>query len=333
MSNTAGRFLSLIPIIVALGAMTQSSEALRNVKIGDPLPPFTVNGLDGKTYDLAGCKGKPLLLIFVRPDQEGSTTALETAQQFAASADAGGMTILAVSSDDQAGDYYRKVSADLKLTLPIAIDPKRKMYGDFGLVVTPTTLLVDTAGILRFELPHLPPNYARSVGIHLDLLRGRIDQAAHDEQLVKMRHDRDAWNDMFQTRLGFARTLFEQGKLAESAAVLEELRKQRDVVQIAAELGTVYLAMDRLEDAAACMKPFLEQEPIAPILNLPLGRLEARQGHDDAAERYFNAALKLAPRKAPILFELGRLHERRKQCDLAVECYRTALEEVYGASR
>ncbi|RJP37194.1 MAG: hypothetical protein C4547_06070 [Phycisphaerales bacterium] len=333
MPQTIGRLLTLVSLLLALGAMTQSSEALRNVKIGDPLPPFSVNGLDGKTYDLAGCKGRPLLLLFVRPGQEGSVTALQTAQQIAAGGDRAAVTILAVSSDDQAGDHYRKVSTDLGLAFPIALDPKRKVYGDFGLVVTPTTLLVDAGGVLRFELPHLPPSYARSVGIHLDLLRGRIDQAAHDEQLKQIRQERDAWNDMFQTRLAFAHTLIEEGKYQDALVILEEIRRQRDAVQVAAELATVYLALDRLDDAAACLQPHLEHEPMAPILNLPLARLELRRGHDEAAERHLNAALKLSPRKGPVLFELGRLHERRGRCDLAVECYRKALEEVYGASK
>lgn len=325
------RALGLLTAVVAASVAAQSSEALRNVKIGDPLPDFSVSGLDGRTYTLAGCKDKVLLLLFVRPEQERSLAALLTVQRLAAQVQGAAVTVLAVSSDEKGGDYFKRVAADNGLTLPIALDPGRKMYGALGLVVTPTTLLVDPKGIHRFELPHVPPDYERSLAIHLDLLLGRIDQKTHDERLQQIRQDANAWNDTVQTRMAYAQTLNDRGAFDEAIPVWQALQKQKDNAQVAAGLATAYLGLDRLDDAAACLKPFAEEQPLPPVLNLPLARLEARRGRDEEAERFLQAALKISPQKAAILFELGRLYERRDRCDLAVDCYRKALEEVLGA--
>src|SRR3972149_2527243 len=103
------RGLVLLTAVVAATGAAQTSEALRNVKIGDPLPDFSVNGLDGKTYSLAGCKDKVLLLVFVRPEQTSSLVALQTVQRIAAQADAAAVTVLAVSSDEKGADYFKRI--------------------------------------------------------------------------------------------------------------------------------------------------------------------------------------------------------------------------------
>jgi thioredoxin-dependent peroxiredoxin len=49
--------------ILAVGALGSTAFA-DELKVGDPAPPFSLQGSDGKTYSLADLKGKTVVLAW-----------------------------------------------------------------------------------------------------------------------------------------------------------------------------------------------------------------------------------------------------------------------------
>lgn len=323
------RGLPLCFVLLATLARADTAQALRNVKVGDKVPAFSVQGSDGKLLDQTAYKDKILLLLFVRPDQRHSVKALEIAQLLLNENKKSKLAVLAVSTKPDAADYFRDLAVKRHLTLPIATDPGRKMYGDYGLIVAPTTLLVDKAGILRFELPHMPPRFEYKLRLHIDLLLGKIDKERHDAMLADDGNAASRKKDAIQRQLSFAEVLIGQGKVDKAVSILAKLRMENeDSIDLAILLGSCYIETDNIEQAAKCLDPLAHRTPSPPGLKLVLARLERRRGDDEKAERYLVDALKTSPRKAALLYELGRIYEQRKDLDKAVECYRKALEEV-----
>jgi peroxiredoxin len=328
-SNSAA---CLIVLLAGLSA-PESSQALRNVKVGDQVPAFSLTDLDGNTHTLERYKEKVLLLIFVRPEQETSLEALRVVQRLLRSHGPSGFSALAVSSKPDAKEHFKKLAEERGFTFPIALDPERKMYGGFGLLVSPTTLLVDGAGVLRYEMAHMPPNYERRLGIHLDHLLGKITPEEHDALLEQLKGGKPERADSADRRLGFARTLVEQGKLEQAVAVLTKLRSERESIPAATLLATAYLSLDKVDEAAKCLDPIADTEPAPLALKLALARLELSRDNTDKAEAYLLKALETPPppgQAGSILFDLGRLYERQGKLARAVECYRKALEATYG---
>jgi tetratricopeptide (TPR) repeat protein len=311
----------------------QPTQALRNIRIGDQVPAFSVKALDGNTVSKTGCAGKVLLLIFARPEQEESLEALRAAQRILRDNSDSRLSVLAVSSKPTAGDYFKRLASDKGFTFPIALDPERKMYGDFGLLVSPTTLLIDGKGVLRYELAHMPPNYERRLRIHMDHLLGRISQKEHDALLAPAKPGESEYTDSYERRLALARTFVDQNKLEQAVSLLTKLRSESDSTLATALLATAYLRLDKVDEAARCLDPIADTKPAPPVLTVALARLELYRKNDGEAEKYLLEAVKTSPKKGLILFELGRLYERQGKLGKAVECYRKALEEAYEGHR
>jgi peroxiredoxin Q/BCP len=51
-------------LMLVAGAMGFSGAKAAELKVGDPAPAFKLQGSDGKTYDLAVLKGKPVVLAW-----------------------------------------------------------------------------------------------------------------------------------------------------------------------------------------------------------------------------------------------------------------------------
>jgi peroxiredoxin len=302
---------------------------LRNVKVGDAIPAFSVQALDGTSIGSEAHRGKVLLMVFVRPEHEKSLRALKVVQEILKENVDSKLAVLAVATKPGTEEHFKRIVAECNLTFPVAMDPGRKTYGEFGVVVAPTTLLIDGGGILRFVLPHMPLSFDRRLRIHTDLMLGKISREEHEKRLSESDQSKVEGQDPWTRRLGLAQRLIEQRNLKEAVALLEQLHAEKSSAQVATLLGTSLLELDRVDEAAGYLEPLAKQGPISPKVKLALGRLEVARGNHELAESHLLDALSRSPKKGPILFDLGRLYERKGDLTRAVKCYREALEEVF----
>jgi peroxiredoxin Q/BCP len=58
--------LAVVGVLLALGVLATSAVRRRgeDLKVGDMAPAFSLPGSDGKTYGLAGLKGKTVVLAW-----------------------------------------------------------------------------------------------------------------------------------------------------------------------------------------------------------------------------------------------------------------------------
>jgi tetratricopeptide (TPR) repeat protein len=315
--------------LVAAAAPAANTE-LREAKIGEPLPPFSVQVPERPDVTNETYRGRVLMVVFARPDHAKSLEALKVAQNVLAEYADSKLAVLAVSTKAEGADLMAAVASKHRLTFPIAVDAGRRMYGAIGVVVAPTTLLVDEAGVLRFVLPHVRVGHEDRLRTHTALLVGRIDQAEHDRRLAIPNQARVEGQDGWTRRLGLARRLVEQGKYDLAVGTLKELRAQRDVPAAIVLLGDALLRQGQVDEAAACLDALGKEEAKSPKVKAVLARLELARGNEEAAEAYLVDAVGTAPAKGPLLYQLGRIYERRGDLKKAAECYRQALQEVYG---
>lgn len=319
----AAAFLSVV-------AGAQAAKVIRGVKLGEAIPAFSVTTPDGASMTDADYAGKPLLLLFVRPDHEASVTALRTAQRLLEQRTDSPLKVLAVSTKPGADEYFEGVRAANAITFPVGQDAARKMHNDFGVMVTPTTLLIGPGGQLHHAVPHVPPNYGYKVQTHADLLLGRISPAAHNARLAWIKRAGYGERESFTKRLALARALVDNKQYELAASILEELAAgQEDAAAVGALLGTAYLELGYLDKAAAQLGPLAEYEPAPLALTVALAHLDFHRQDFGKTESRLLAALRTAPRKSAILYALGRLCESRKGFAEALGYYRRALEGLF----
>jgi tetratricopeptide (TPR) repeat protein len=296
------------------------------------VPAFSVLGADGVDISYESYRGEVLLVVFARPEHEKSLHALKIAQEILEQCSDSKLAVLGISTKTGSEEYFSQIVAEGHLTFPIASDPGREAYGRFGVVVAPTTLLIDGDGIVRFIMPHVRLGHDRQLRVHTDMLLGRISQEEHDAKLSLSNQGVMEGQDAWTRRLGLAEQLMEQGRSEQAIPILTELQAERESTTVVTLLGTSLLEVGRTDEAAQWLEPLASHARACPRAKLALARLELRRGNEAAAERYLLEAVAQSPKKGPILFQLGQLYEQRGDLAKAVDCYRRALEAVYDRS-
>jgi len=327
MSKGLGGSAILAGLLTSL-VYAEPTMALRNVKPGDAIPTFSVTCLDGTSLNKSDLKDKTAVLLFVRPEHPASLTALKEANRVRRDYGDAALVVLAVSTDDKGAAYFTRMIADHQLELPIAVDRERAMYGTYGVVVAPTTLLIDTKGILRFELPHMPPNYTDRLRGHLDLLLGRITAEEHEAGLTVTRPAVSESQRRAERRLAMAESLMAQKDFSQALAILTELNTEAADPHIAMLLGICHVRVGHLTEAGELLESATLKEANPEGLALARARLAVARKQDDRAEALLLTAVEESAEPVLALYELGQLYERKKDLERAAACYRKALERL-----
>jgi peroxiredoxin/Flp pilus assembly protein TadD len=319
-------------LVVALCALLAAPPAfaLRGLKEGTELPAFSVDTLAGQPVTRDTYKGKVLLLLFVRPQQDYSVTALQAADELLKKNAGSNLAVLAVATREDPSGSLAALAAQKGLTLDIALDPARRLYSDMGVIVSPTALFIDPSGMVRFVVAHLPQGYPRRLQAHADLLLGKITASEHGDRLALATHAPTKDEQTFAERLALGRLLTQAGDTAQALTVLTALKEQKpDAVAVAAALGMLYLRQGKVDAAAAELGRLSRLDPVPTEMTLAQALLAVQRGDAEAAQQQLAEVSVISEERSRVLFALGQLHERQKHEAQALACYRLALDGVF----
>lgn len=148
MRHHAAVVLLLLLAPEPLCAQTYSAEP------GEAAPDFTLPRLDGGRIALADLRGRPVLINFWATWCRPCRTEMPELVSAYATHRAAGLEIVAVNLTDQEnGKDVRRFVAELGMLFPIALDEKGKVRERYRLVSLPTSIFVDTAGVVRVVHP------------------------------------------------------------------------------------------------------------------------------------------------------------------------------------
>lgn len=163
--NVPAVWIALCLVILAAYQMLETKQeaeassafsAPQEMKYNKPVPSFTLQGLDGKTYQVGGPRNKPLMINFwaswCGPCKEEAPDLRSVYEKYKDRFD---LYAVNVTREDRLADVKSFVKNN-DFTFPVLLDTEGKTAEKYRLLFVPTSFLIDRQGTLR-EVIHVLP--------------------------------------------------------------------------------------------------------------------------------------------------------------------------------
>jgi peroxiredoxin len=141
----------LAVLLVATLILAQTPEETLLVRVGQKVPDFTVQTLNGQTIDMAQLRGKVVLINFFATWCGPCMAEMpEVEKQIWQKFRGPNFLVLAIGREHSEKDL-KKFIKKKKFTLPMAADPKREVYSLFAKQFIPRNFLVDKEGKIIYQ--------------------------------------------------------------------------------------------------------------------------------------------------------------------------------------
>ncbi|MCC7147065.1 MAG: redoxin domain-containing protein [Phycisphaeraceae bacterium] len=317
--------------VVLLTAAVVLADRLRNLAPGDALPAFNLPTLDGQTVASDSLRGKAVVLVILSAQQHSSESAATAAHEVAKQLRRDDLTLLFVTADTAETAYFRQQRDTAEVHEPLLLDHDRKLYGDLGVIVLPTTLLIDRDGKLAQILSGYRSDYPHLLNAYTQRVLGMIDDAKLADLLKTEAFNHDQPSDKAARHVAAARLLEDKGLLDDAQNELskaQELDAQNPEVKL--EAAWLYLLRKNDAQAQTVVDEVLQAQPDHRRAKLLRGVILLHRDQLDEAETALKEALVLNPDPVRTRYFLGRLYEKKGDMTQAAENYRQALQRVLG---
>lgn len=156
----------LMAILLALAGLSliNISPSLAASQVGEVAPDFSLLTLDGNRFDLAEYRGKkPVHLIFWATWCSACKHEIpDIKKAFYKYEDKIAMVAINVSVRDSAEKVQRYVSK-YKLPYPVAFDDGAKVTRLYGVMGTPTQIIIDKQGIIHYRGSTTPKDLSKYI--------------------------------------------------------------------------------------------------------------------------------------------------------------------------
>ena len=322
------RSLSVVGLAALLLAVSAArGGTLRNVKVGEAIPPFAVRTLAGEDLDSKQLEGNVAILVYVSAEQQSSDSAMRLATAVARDLRPKGLDLVFLTADATRVGFFREQRDRLKIhDFPLAIDAGRGVYGSLGLIVLPTTVVMDRTGRLAHVISSCKSDYKPVLRAYAEHTLGLIDDAELEKQLTAKEFRRDRPEDRIARRRAAARLLRQKGLLEEAE---NELRAALEIDAANADalldLATLNIDQERLDEASELVARVLASQPNHRRAKLISGILLYHRGELEEADRALSEALLLNPDPIWTHYYLGLVKEQQGDAAAANEHFKESL--------
>ncbi len=286
---------------------------------GDVAPAIPVADTDGQPVTTGGATTS--VLLFVRGGQARSDHLL-TAVAALKETRRGTRTVVVASPRGPVPALPAELSA------VVAHDAQGATFKAYGVVMTPTTVVVDGAGKVVAVIAGVGQDFGGRLGAALDAAAGR----PYNEVLLTGGESPAA--AQARGELERARLLAADGKSEEALAAAKAAAAAAPG-EIAARLlvGELLLATGASGEARADFEQILKDHPRQPQAEIGLGRALLATGEEKRAVELLKKATRTNPNPVRAHYALGRYYEGQSRWDEAVAEYRAAVAKLKEGRR
>jgi len=157
--------MNKLPVLLVAALLQLALAApAHSIEIGEPIPDFGIRTFSGEVVSRTSLSGRPLLLVFWNSWSAPSKKELPVISHLARKFAEHGLAVLAIGIDPHDNESKtRAFWARHHLLMPAGFDRYLEIGPAFGIRQTPTLLLVDSWGIVRYKNRTLPDDLDRQL--------------------------------------------------------------------------------------------------------------------------------------------------------------------------
>lgn len=312
---------------IAAAATSASADELRNVKKGEALPACKLPGIDGAAVDSDAMKGSVVVIVCLSAEQRRSELAAMESFQIMHDLGTEPVKLLHVTADVVQKPYFEKFRAEHTITSPLAFDADRAFYAKLGLIVFPTTVVVNKEGKLDSVISLHGSEYKSLLDAHVRHALGKITDQELEKQLSARPSEESSPKSAASAHRALARLMREKGQLDTAKAELAKGREMDpDNREIMLDLADLDIATGDLDSADDLAQKVLATQPDHRRAKQIKGIVLFRRGNYEESQAILEDSLKLNPSPEMAHYYLGKIFEHKGQTDKALEHYRDAAK-------
>ena len=151
------------------------ADDLRNVRRGEPVPAYQLPTISGASFTSDAFADKVVVMVCLSAEQRRSELAAMDSASVVAGLDAEDVQLVHVTADAIHKSYFEKFRVDRRITAPLAFDADRALFANLGLIVYPTTLVIDREGKLAHVISLHGGDYKHSLDAYIRHALGQIN--------------------------------------------------------------------------------------------------------------------------------------------------------------
>lgn len=327
-------FLGVFCLLFLLcGASMASSFPFRAISVGDPLPSLNfkkVNSSDLLTVE--DFKGKPVVLVFwgadIETKKERSLKAFSATEELLPFLEERKVKVLFVNAQGDDLNIIKSVSDNLSGDIPVFMDESKKAYGELGIFVVPSVLLIDTDGKVAAGLGY-SHDYKERLQGEVEILLGEKSRQEVEAALRPEMIERTPEEKKTARYLSLALIMKKRGQVDSAIKELQNaLAINPDMVEAHGELGCLYIDKGMLEEAKKELDAAYELDSDYVPANICDARVMAEEGQVDEALDELRVLLFRNARNPELHYTIGTLQEKKGNIVEAAKEYRKAFELV-----
>ena len=323
------RLIAAIIIFFIFSLSNLSVVHAITVKEGDVAPDFTLNSLKDEAVTLSTFRGTIVVLLYLNTEQERSLEAMKDIQSLYGQYRSMGIQVLGVTAGAGERESILEIARENNLDFPILLDSERDVYGNYGIRVYPSTVIIDRKGNIAYGIPGHSLSYKVQMDGRFRYLLGQITAEELKSVMSPKRVVRDDALLKAERRYNLALT-FTRSRLYDQAVmtVKQSITAKPDFANSHILLGFLLLEAGEADEAGDAFRKALEIEPGSKDAKTGIGSALIVTGELDKAIEILTEAASLNPHPQRTFFELGKAYGLKGDKAKEAEMYKKALEKI-----
>lgn len=299
---------------------------------GETAPEFSLNSVDGNVISLSDYKGSITVLLYLRTEQTRSLTNLDEVQDIYTRYKEKGIRMIGIIAKPENREAILKVMAERKIDFPVLIDSERTVYGNYGIRVYPSTVILDRDGRFAYGIPGHALSYKTRVEGDLRFMLGEITEKELAE-LFAPRAKIDKATLAAERRYNLALKFLKLGLFEQAVdTAIQSIEANPDIAKSHILLGFLFLDMRDIDEAFEEFSTALQIAPDSHDAMTGLGSTFILKGEIDSAIEILTEATLSNPYPQMTFYELGKAYELSGEKDKSIEMFNKVIEKIVRKS-